>query len=105
MKRRLVNGVWRGRITCYPGTVRFWYEIRERKPTRHIAPPAPTAPTVPPYTSSWMLYLYDDIAYLTFDGRLAATATVTTAVQRARIEGVYARLTVVHDAQGGPTTP
>lgn len=29
-KRTLIDGRWRGRIAHYPGTVRFWYELRAR---------------------------------------------------------------------------
>ncbi len=40
-----------------------------------------------------MLYVYDEIAYLTFNGRLAATAAYHTSTEQTRINGVYARLT------------
>ncbi len=30
IKRTLIDGRWRGRIARYPGTVRFWYELRAR---------------------------------------------------------------------------
>jgi len=30
MKRKLIDGRWRGRITTYPGRVLFWYECKKR---------------------------------------------------------------------------
>ncbi len=58
-------------------------------------PPPPPAPYVP----AWMLYVYETRAFLTFDGRLIATATVATPAQGARIEGVFDRLTHGHAAR------
>jgi len=52
----------------------------------------PASPTAP-YTPAWALYVYNDIAYLTFNGRLAATAAYHTSTEQARVNGVYARLT------------
>ncbi len=54
--------------------------------------PAPPVPA-PPYTPAWMFYVYDERAYLTFDGRIQATATCSTPAQVARIEALYGRLT------------
>ncbi len=54
--------------------------------------PAPPAQTIA-YTPAWMLYVYADRAFLTFDGHLAATATCLTPIQEARIEGIFQRLT------------
>ncbi len=50
------------------------------------------APQTTPYAPAWMLYMYDDRAYFTYNGRLAATATCATAAQAARIEGIFQRL-------------
>jgi hypothetical protein len=61
-----------------------------------LTPQNAPAPPVTPYTPSWMLYVYDEIAYLTFNGRLAATAAYHTPTEQARINGVYARLTGAH---------
>ncbi len=55
----------------------------------------PASPATP-YAPSWMLYVYDEIAYLTFGGRLAATAAYHTSTEQARVNGVYARLTGAH---------
>ncbi len=52
----------------------------------------PASPT-PPYTPAWALYVYNDIAYLTFNGRLAATAAYHTATEQDKVDAVYARLT------------
>ncbi len=52
-------------------------------------PPAPMTPDAP----SWMLYVYDDIAYMTHNGRLIAWASVETPAQDARIASVFHRLT------------
>ncbi len=98
MKRKLVNGTWRGRITRYPGTVRFWYEIRERKSTQQTPLPAPATPSAP----SWMRYVYDDIAYMTHNGRLIAWASVVTPTQETRIDAIFQRL-VTHTTQQGVT--
>ncbi len=58
------------------------------------APPPPAAaPAATPYVPAWMLYVYHEQAFLTFNGRLVATATVTTPAQEARIEGVFDGLT------------
>jgi len=56
--------------------------------------PAPSSsPPIPaPYTPAWMLYVYDQRAFLTFDGRLIATAMVKTPAQESRFEGVFHRL-------------
>jgi len=56
---------------------------------QQTSPPSPATP----YAPSWMLYVYDEIAYLTFNGRLAATAAYHTSTEQTRINGVYARLT------------
>jgi len=48
-------------------------------------PPAPATP--------WMRYVYDDIAYMTHNGRLIAWASVATSAQDAHITGVFDRLT------------
>ncbi len=60
---------------------------------QQIAPPSPVAPSVPPSTPAWALYVYGTHAFFTFDGRLVAQATVATPGQEARIEGMFARLT------------
>jgi len=41
---------------------------------------------------AWALYVYDDIAFLTFDGRLVATTVCALPAQQARIEATLARL-------------
>jgi len=56
---------------------------------QHTPPPAPATPVTP----SWMLYVYDDIAYMTHNGRLIAWASVATSAQDAHITGVFDRLT------------
>ena len=53
-----------------------------------------------PYMPSWMLYVYDDIGYMTHNGRLIAWASVATPTQEARIKGVLHRLTVQTAPQG-----
>ncbi len=60
--------------------------------TSQNVPASPTAP----YTPAWALYVYNDIAYLTFNGWLAATAAYHTSTEQARVNGVYARLTGAH---------
>jgi len=54
-----------------------------------ISQPVPSTP----YTPAWSLYVYNDIAYLAFNGRLAATAAYHTSTEQTRINGVYTRLT------------
>jgi len=56
-------------------------------------PPNAPAPPVTPYTPRWMLYVYNDIAYMTHNGRLIAWASVATSAQDAHITGVFDRLT------------
>lgn len=56
--------------------------------TAQQTPPTPATPYVP----TWALYIYDDRAYFTFNGRLEATATCRTPAQQARIEATLARL-------------
>lgn len=60
--------------------------------TQQNVPASPTAP----YTPAWALYVYNDIAYLTFNGRLAATAAYYTSTEQTRVNGVYARLMGAH---------
>ncbi len=55
-------------------------------------PNAPASPTAP-YVPRWMLYVYNDIAYMTHNGRLIAWASVATSAQDAHITGVFDRLT------------
>ncbi len=50
-----------------------------------LAPPSPV-------TARWMLYVYDNIAYLTFSGRVVATASVATPAQDAHLERLFQRL-------------
>ncbi len=64
--------------------------------TPQLAPPAPSAP----YTPSWMRYVYDDIAYMTHNGRLIAWASVATPAQETRIDAIFQRL-VTHTTQQG----
>ncbi len=52
-------------------------------------PPAPATPVTP----AWALYVYDDIAYMTHNGRLIAWASVATSAQDAHITDVFDRLT------------
>jgi len=54
--------------------------------------PAP-APLVAPYAPSWWLHLYDEIGYLTFDGKVVAVATCSTPVQETRLIVLLDRLT------------
>jgi len=51
-------------------------------------PPTPVTPYVP----AWALYVYDKRAFVTFDGRLGATAACAMPAQQARIEATLARL-------------
>jgi len=67
----------------------------------HQPPPAPPVPA--PYVPAWALYVYETRAFLTFDGRLIATATVATPAQGARIEGVFDRL--AHGRAARRSTP
>jgi len=57
--------------------------------TQQTPPPAPATP----YTPAWALYVYDERAFFTFEGRLIAWASIATPTQDARIEGVFHRLT------------
>ncbi len=69
--------------------------------TQQNVPASPTAP----YTPAWALYAYNDIAYLTFNGRLAATAAYHTAREQAKVDAVYARLTGTSPAGPAHTIP
>ena len=53
--------------------------------------PAP-APVAPPRTG-WWLHLYDEIGYLTFDGKVVAVATCTTPAREDRLITLFDRLT------------
>jgi len=53
--------------------------------------PAP-APQTMPYAPQWMLHLYDR-AFLTFDGKIVATAPCTTPAQEDRLIALLDRLT------------
>jgi len=55
-------------------------------------------PSAPPSASRWVLYTYDGIAYLAYEGRLIATATVGTPSQEARVRAMFARLMGVQEA-------
>ena len=55
-------------------------------------PQTPAPSLVTPYAPSWALYVYGTHAYMTYSGRLIATATVGTPSQEARIEAMFARL-------------
>ncbi len=66
--------------------------------TPQTPPPAPMTPVTP----AWSLYVYGTRAFLTFDARLIAEATVTTPAQEARITGVFHRL-ATHTTQQGVT--
>jgi len=57
--------------------------------TQQIAPPAPSTAL----HTDWYLYLYDGRAFLTFDGRVQATATCTTPAQETRLIVLLDRLT------------
>jgi len=57
--------------------------------TRQVAPPAPAAP----YAPAWMLYVYGVRAFLTFDGKIVATAPCATPVQEDRLIALFDRLT------------
>jgi len=61
--------------------------------------PAPAASPAAPYVPAWMLYVYEGRAFLTFDGRLVATAAVATPAQGARIDNVFHRLNRSHAAR------
>ncbi len=63
---------------------------------QQIAPPAP-APH--PYTPAWALYVYDDHGYLTFAGRVVATASVATLAQEDRLIAIFDRL-ATHTSRG-----
>jgi len=69
-----------------------------------ISQPVLPAPSTP-YTPAWALYVYNDIAYLTFNGRLAATAAYHTATEQDKVDAVYARLTGTSPAVHAHTTP
>jgi len=53
---------------------------------------APVAPVSPRYAPSWALYVYDDRGYLTFSGRVVATASVATLAQEDRLIAIFDRL-------------
>lgn len=57
---------------------------------QQIAPPAP-APH--PYTPAWALYVYEDHGYLTFAGRVVATASVATPAQETKLIVLFDQLT------------
>ncbi len=59
---------------------------------QQIAPPAPASP----YTPAWSLYVYDDRGYLTFAGRVVATASVATLAQETRLIALFQRLSTTH---------
>ncbi len=61
--------------------------------------PAPVTPCTP----AWALYVYDERAFFTFEGRLIAQASVETPTQDARIAGVFHRLVTHTTQQGVPT--
>ncbi len=61
-------------------------------------PQTPPPPRVPPYTPAWAMYVYGTHAYLTYSGRLIATATVGTPSQEARVRAMFARLLGVQEA-------
>ncbi len=61
--------------------------------SQQIAPPTPRTPLAPLSAPAWTLYVYDNIAYLTFSGRVIATASVATPTRRARIAALFQRLT------------
>ncbi len=67
--------------------------------TQQIAPPSPVAPLAAPYAPSWALYVYDDRGYLTFDGRLIATAMCATPAPDAHIESLFRRLSTTHTSR------
>jgi len=52
----------------------------------------PPPASVTPCTPAWALYVYDERAFFTFEGRLVAEAIVATPVQDARIARVFHRL-------------
>lgn len=51
------------------------------------------APATSPYAAAWSLHLYDGHAFLTFDGRVQATATCSTPREEARLIALLDRLT------------
>ncbi len=52
-----------------------------------ISQPVPPAPMTP-----WMRYVYDDIAYMTHNGRLIAWASVATPTKETRIDLSFAQI-------------
>ncbi len=60
--------------------------------TQHLPAPAPASPL----HVGWGLHVYTGIVYLTFDGRIQATATIKTPNQAARIERLFQRLSITH---------
>lgn len=56
---------------------------------QQLAPPAPSTSL----HTDWYLYLYDGRAFLTFDGRVQATATCSTPAQETRLIALLDRLT------------
>jgi len=62
-------------------------------PTDPDNTPTPAARAGSVYAPAWMLYVYDERAFLTFDGRLVAYTAVMTPAQGARVEGIFDRLT------------
>jgi len=67
-----------------------------------VTPQTPLPASATPYTPSWMRYVYDDIAYMTHNGRLIAWASVATPTQETRIDAIFQRL-VTHTTQQGVT--
>jgi len=68
-----------------------------------VVPPAPPAR---PYTPAWEVYIYDDRAYVTFNGRLVATEKCDTADREARLVATRDRLNHRNAGHGSvPGTP
>jgi len=57
-----------------------------------VTPQTPLPAPATPDTPAWALYVYDERAFFTFEGRLIAQASVATPAQDARIEAVFHRL-------------
>lgn len=61
--------------------------------TQQPAQLTPPMKPSPAYAAAWSLHLYDGRAFLTFDGRVQATATCRTPAQETRLIVLLDRLT------------
>jgi len=100
VKRSLIDGRWRGYITRYPGRVLFWYEVSAKvgRPRRRRDAVPAALPTPADPARDWAFYLYDDVGYVAYRGRLVATRACPTTDE-------LGRLLVLRDHLNAGATP